>query len=39
VNENPNESSIATFLDMDYVPHLTDKKKTKILRGIAPYEI
>jgi hypothetical protein len=39
VNDLPNESRIATFLDMDDVPHLTDAEKKKILRGLAPYEI
>ena len=39
MNDLPNDSRIATFLDMDDVPHLTDAEKRKILRGLAPYEI
>jgi hypothetical protein len=33
------DSRIATFLDMDDVPHLTEAEKRKILRGVAPYEL
>jgi hypothetical protein len=34
-----NESRVATFLDMDDVPHLTAAEKAKILRGVAPWEL
>lgn len=32
------ESRISTFLDMDDVPHLTEAEKTKILRGVPPWQ-
>lgn len=34
-----NDSRVATFLDMDDVPHLTAAEKAKILRGVAPWEL
>lgn len=33
------DSRVATFLDMDDVPHLTAEEKAKILSGVPPWEL
>lgn len=34
-----NDSRFITTLDMDDVPHLSEKEKTKILKGVPPWQL